>query len=385
MGWLYVPGLRASNSDSSSPSEIPIAPSVTWKGKPLRPSYWPAVWKKAISKWRLSGTISNPSMAARGVESWISSARDSLASQSLALGSDEPKKTSDGFGLTSLASFARYDRESSRWKTYQGSLFADSETFSESWPPSGSMRSGCAFERRTLERRTFGAAFSFWPGRERDALRLLTERGEGSARPTEPWDGELGHVGEELANSSSGRRGELRQSSRQAGLTKRDGEALANSERTERWALDESGRYLKKRCNGKRETSGRARELREAMGDSHDERRQTREWDLQAGKPDADGASSAVADTDSGRCESERSDGLLDGERAALNADRCLSPFPPGPDEDWGGIEESAQPAIRRVADGLPLRLDRLCALGNGVVPVVAAKAFLALAERALR
>ena len=205
-----------------------------------------------------------------------------------------------------------------------------------------------------IRRRVFVLAW-----RERDALRLLTERGEGSARPTEPWDAELGYVGE----------------------------ALANSERTERWALDESGRYLKKRCNGKRETSGRARELREAMGDSHDERRQTREWDLQAGKPDADGASSAVADTDGGRCESERSDGLLDGERAALryNADRCLSPFPPGPDEDWGGIEESAQPAIRRVAHGLPFRLDRLCSLGNGVVPVVAAKAFLALAERALR
>ena len=166
-----------------------------------------------------------------------------------------------------------------------------------------------------IRRRVFVLAW-----RERDALRLLTERGEGSARPTEPWDAELGHVGEALA-------------------------------------------------------------------DPHDERHQTREWNLQAGKPDANGASSAVADTDSGRCESERSNGLLDNERAALgyNADRCLSPFPPGPDEDWGDIEESAQPAIRRVAHGLPFRLDRLCSLGNGVVPVVAAKAFLALAERALR
>ncbi len=223
--------------------------------------------------------------------------------------------------------------------------------------------------------------------RERDALRLLTERGEGSVRPTEPWSAKLGHVGEELADSSGGGRGELRQSSRQAGFTKRDGEALADAERTERWTLDEGGRHREKGCNGKRETSGRVGERREAMGDSHDERHQTREWNLQAGKSDANGASSAVADTDGGRCESERSDGLLDGERAALryNADRCLSPFPPGPDEDWGDIEESAQPAIRRVADGLPLRLDRLCALGNGVVPVVAAKAFLALAERALR
>ena len=187
MGWLYVPGLRVSSSGSSSPSEIPIAPSVTWKGKPLRPSYWPAVWKKAISKWRLSGTISNPSMATRGVESWIFSARASLASQSLALGSDEPKKTSDGFGLTSLASFARYDRESSYWRTYQGSLFADSETFSESWPPSGSMRSGACFQRRASGHRTSGAGFSFWPGVS--ATRYGSSQNEGKVPHDRPSRG----------------------------------------------------------------------------------------------------------------------------------------------------------------------------------------------------
>ena len=178
MGWLYVPGLRVSNSDSSSPSEIPIAPSVTWKGRPLRLSYWPAVWKKAVSKWRL---------AARGVESWIFSARAFLASQSLALGSDKPKKTSDGSGLTSLASFARYDRESSCWRTYQGSLFADSETFSESWPPSGSMRSGCVFEHRSLEHRTFGAAFSSWPGVS--ATRYGSSQNEGKVQHDRPSQG----------------------------------------------------------------------------------------------------------------------------------------------------------------------------------------------------
>lgn len=57
------------------------------------------------------------------------------------------------------------------------------------------------------------------------------------------------------------------------------------------------------------------------------------------------------------------------------------TPFPPGPgDADgWAGVQESLEPAIRRMADGGAYRVDRLRALGNGVVPVQAALAFLHL------
>ena len=202
-----------------------------------------------------------------------------------------------------------------------------------------------------IRRRVFVLAW-----RERDALRLLTERGEGSARPTEPWDAELGYVGE----------------------------ALADPGRTERWALDESGRHREKGCNGKRETSGRAGERREAMGDSHDERHQTREWNLHAGQPNADGASSAVADTAGIR---ERRLSARERQHHTNTDGRCedFRTWPPPPTYRGDEWPTGFEPAVRRVADGLPYRLDRLCALGNGVVPVVAAKAFLALAERALR
>ncbi len=48
------------------------------------------------------------------------------------------------------------------------------------------------------------------------------------------------------------------------------------------------------------------------------------------------------------------------------------------PSPDWW----ESEPDVGRVAYGTPNRVDRLIALGNGVVPVVAAKAFVCLAAR---
>lgn len=61
--------------------------------------------------------------------------------------------------------------------------------------------------------------------------------------------------------------------------------------------------------------------------------------------------------------------------------------WPPSPADDWSGIPERLWPAttesvLRGVADGPPLRLDRLRALGNGVVPTQAAYALRHLLGR---
>lgn len=65
---------------------------------------------------------------------------------------------------------------------------------------------------------------------------------------------------------------------------------------------------------------------------------------------------------------------------AGVSGLRC-APFPPGPDDregweaylrEWPGTE----PAVRRGADGLAHRMERLRLLGNGVVPQQAAAAF---------
>lgn len=64
--------------------------------------------------------------------------------------------------------------------------------------------------------------------------------------------------------------------------------------------------------------------------------------------------------------------------------------FPPGPNDEGGwrawveaGGGVPVERAVRGGANGHPGRVDRLFALGNGVVPVVAAYAFATLASRA--
>lgn len=130
-----------------------------------------------------------------------------------------------------------------------------------------------------------------------------------------------------------------------------------------------------------------------------------------------------VADADLDGLEGERSGRLFHGERAPQRDDphgRRLPPFPPGPGDaaGWARIlavrpdlapalgnasldgarkpparspsrraarepgRSEAEPVLRGLADGMAPRVERLRAAGNGVVPIVAGYAFLALAER---
>ncbi len=50
-----------------------------------------------------------------------------------------------------LASFVKYDHDTSSWKTHQCSLLGDLEPFLETWPQWGLMRDGECWEQRTLE------------------------------------------------------------------------------------------------------------------------------------------------------------------------------------------------------------------------------------------
>jgi hypothetical protein len=64
------------------------------------------------------------------------------------------------FGQSSQEPFARYDLDTSCWKTCQDSLLQTDDDSSEAsyptWPPAGTMRNGSAYRLPTLERPTCG-------------------------------------------------------------------------------------------------------------------------------------------------------------------------------------------------------------------------------------
>ena len=169
--WLHVPSAFLPDAERlTSPSDLLcqiLEQSATWRGSCLPPASWRRVLRKDLSTTPLFGLTSEPSTLARGVEAWIASLADSLArtSPSPVAVKELSKETEAGYGSNLPASFARFDPDSLSWKTSAQSLFEDSIPFSGTWPRSGSMRSGCAYERRTWAPRTgaSGGSVSQWP------------------------------------------------------------------------------------------------------------------------------------------------------------------------------------------------------------------------------
>lgn len=73
------------------------------------------------------------------------------------------RETDQGCGMNSRESLARFDLDSSSWKTRQCSLLEGLDRFSETWPRWGMMRSGECFLRAPLARHTHEKGCSCWP------------------------------------------------------------------------------------------------------------------------------------------------------------------------------------------------------------------------------
>lgn len=77
---------------------------------------------------------------------------------------NEPESpTSAIFGQSSGESFAYLDPDTSCWKTYPGIFPWGSDLYSETFPDSGTMRSGVVFELRTSGPAISGSGSSLWP------------------------------------------------------------------------------------------------------------------------------------------------------------------------------------------------------------------------------
>lgn len=163
MAFLYVAGLEVSTWDSDLPWASDTELSVTSSGKPTRrPSSWRG-WKTRPWIQLLSGTLSNPSTASAGVESWISWLRASLASHTALQAKVEAPKTSVTCGPMSaesstnavqLSFFSRTSRELSDsfgityCLTYEDWVIALRRDYSA---------------RQRLARRNGGSGSSSWP------------------------------------------------------------------------------------------------------------------------------------------------------------------------------------------------------------------------------
>lgn len=150
MAWLYVPAPEGSSLVSTSPSpDTEVCATSSGKVTP-RPLSWRG-WKSRPWVRLLSGTTLPPSTAARGVASWISSLRASRASRSALPGSSAGRRTSDGSGPISSASFGRFNPDGSFLRTSLDLFGTDSDPSSVDWPRSGTMQSGiCSARARSV-------------------------------------------------------------------------------------------------------------------------------------------------------------------------------------------------------------------------------------------
>jgi hypothetical protein len=161
MSWHYLQGQEEASWAENS---LDGAPSALSRLMPTpAPSCLPDN-ATGIFPGSRSGMTSVPSTAAHGAEPSTSSAEGSRAKTSRRRGKvPASKESARDSGLSSLASLARYDRNTCLWKTPQCSLVEGLGVFSETWPHWGMMLDGECFPLAPLVLHTCDDDCSLWP------------------------------------------------------------------------------------------------------------------------------------------------------------------------------------------------------------------------------
>lgn len=126
-----------------------------------------------------SGTTLTPSTGSPGMALSMSFLLDSHANRSASQETKEEPKTNETNGQLPQESLAKYDPDTSSWRTYHP-LFNTWETYSpETWPASGTIKNGQLYLRDKPEPDTSENAGGWWP------TPSATDSGGGVARDTE--------------------------------------------------------------------------------------------------------------------------------------------------------------------------------------------------------
>lgn len=311
--------------------------------------------KKATYRRSLSGMTYEHSTAVRGVARWISSLRDSPVSHFPSRASDSAPTTSETCGPRPTESFAKFDPGSRSWRTcrdfFQG-VMATSERYSETWPRAGSMSDGIAYLRPRSGRRTSATGSGFWPTPsvrgDHNKKGLSEKSGDGLSTAVKAWPTPHGFSKDGRSNGPSGN--ELgRAVNRWPTPATSDWKSRSASERT----LERNSRPL--------------REVAWATASSHPRTHTPREVDHGV----------QLANQVGGSLNPDWVEWLMGWPLGWTS----LEPLErPEPWIDWTSdpADEGTTP---RIAAGVPLRVDRLKAIGNGQVPQCVAAAWRLLEQ----
>ena len=161
MSWLYSAALVAEylgENFSDGEQSAPLS------GKPTPQAY--LSHDKMTDSWSRfpSGMMCKPLTESRG-EELLMSFREAFLVPTLVPLEKEQELTEkhQECGEKWQGSFAKYDQDSSLWKTHQCSLVGDLEEFLEIWPQWGLMRDGECWEQMTLAQGTKETEFGLLP------------------------------------------------------------------------------------------------------------------------------------------------------------------------------------------------------------------------------
>ena len=164
MSYTY---LQAAGEESLADSFSDITHAAPWKSNPTAARNCCNGNAMESCHGSPSGTTLRPSTESRGTASLTSYAGASHAKTSPALEppmeTKESKASEADCGEKWPASYAKWDPDTSSWKTHQSSLLGGWESFSETWPRWGMMRGGESYPLPPLVPPTSESAFGYLP------------------------------------------------------------------------------------------------------------------------------------------------------------------------------------------------------------------------------